>query len=158
MYLSYPTRGTWVEIIISHNNENVNKSYPTRGTWVEILIKIFFSLYVTSYPTRGTWVEIGSIDIKYRIPFVVPHTGYVSWNCYLFLCHPCPLSRTPHGVRELKFKISAATALASSSYPTRGTWVEILLPECQPLLTMSYPTRGTWVEMIISNRSICITV
>ena len=146
--LSYPTRGTWVEISEKPHKYETNggrtphgvrelkynyqvlefinkKSYPTRGTWVEILQESYKILLITSYPTRGTWVEIPVWQMCQVLHIVVPHTGYVSWNCR-------------NGSSSIK---------GIESYPTRGTWVEICKRAIYNRQYASYPTRGTWVEI-----------
>ena len=53
--LSHPTRGAWIEIVVSHDTQKGVLSHPTRGAWIEIL--------------ESREVEAGSQ--------VAPHTGCV---------------------------------------------------------------------------------
>ena len=58
-----------------------------------------------SHPSRGAWIEI------------TRRTG-----------SPLPSSRTPHGVRGLKYNVLRLSAIDSMSHPSRGAWIEILIP------------------------------
>ncbi len=58
-------------------------------------------------------------------------------------------SRTPHGVRGLKFAHLAIDCMCFSSHPARGTWIEIdRVSTCVSALR-SHPARGTWIEMAL---------
>ena len=60
-------------------------------------------LHYPSHPTRGAWIEIFvEIDVI-RIP----------------------QSRTPHGVRGLKYRSLPGGPPVDASHPTRGAWIEI---------------------------------
>ena len=123
-----------------------------------------------SYPTRGTWVEIYIPICLKRNPSRTPH-GVRELKCYpRFMILPLG-GRTPHGVRELKLGRAMMYICSVLSYPTRGTWVEIILkisgyrnrhpvvphtgyvswnhfhPALLKPAIQSYPTRGTWVEI-----------
>ena len=145
--LSYPTRGTWVEIPLAPSGYKSALSYPTRGTWVEISLIQAISSFTRSYPTRGTWVEI-FIGIPPIPPqHVVPHTGYVSWN-EREVGHSCINGVVPHtGYVSWNFRAFNGFCDWIRSYPTRGTWVEIIYPFWIYHTVSSYPTRGTWVEI-----------
>ena len=58
-----------------------------------------------SHPSRGAWIEISKI------------TRF----------HGMESSRTPHGVRGLKFKNFMINPLRTGSHPSRGAWIEIRL-------------------------------
>ena len=62
----------------------------------------FFS-HAVSHPARGAWIEIsGASGIG------------IQW-----------VSRTPQGVRGLKFHVHAARGVGKMSHPARGAWIEI---------------------------------
>ena len=56
-------------------------------------------------------------------------------------------SRTPHGVRGLKFLVAEKERKTNGSHPSRGAWIEIMygLSEAPP--TKSHPSRGAWIEI-----------
>ena len=57
-------------------------------------------------------------------------------------------SRTPHGVRGLKYEVSDIAWKNIASHPTRGAWIEILEALTQRSeVYRSHPTRGAWIEM-----------
>ena len=37
---------------------NIYVSHPSRGAWIEILIDIRMCCYLQSHPSRGAWIEI----------------------------------------------------------------------------------------------------
>ena len=99
-HLSLPTRGAWIEIVTSPQEDAESMSLPTRGAWIEIqacpasvqlppgrsphgergLKSRRFrrrSVSRRSLPTRGAWIEI--LHCKKEPPRcpVAPHTGSV---------------------------------------------------------------------------------
>ena len=79
------------------------KSHPTRGAWIEISHDRGETEVYQSHPTRGAWIEIG------LRPWCPASTG----------------SRTPHGVRGLKWVARVRQLPRPESHPTRGAWIEI---------------------------------
>ena len=123
---SHPSRGAWIEIIISGQHldtvhgrtphgvrglkciqsgrgDRDSGSHPSRGAWIEIISCAKNSSVGTSHPSRGAWIEIfrdgGLIRfVRRRTPHGVRGLKYRSAGCPCGLC-----GRTPHGVRGLKF-------------------------------------------------------
>ncbi len=57
-------------------------------------------------------------------------------------------SRTPRGVRGLKYILQLTKAAKTPSHPSRGAWIEI----CNAQRTVydvlrSHPSRGAWIEI-----------
>ncbi len=81
---------------------------------------------LTSHPARGAWIEIciiyGTID---------------------------NLSRTPQGVRGLKFaSLLGQLDIWRGSHPARGAWIEMRLATITtPRISRSHPARGAWIEI-----------
>ncbi len=78
-----------------------------------------------SHPPRGAWIEIRSRrgeKIKTR-------------------------SRTPHGVRGLKFLQGLLHTLLQRSHPPRGAWIEISMALRRDATIWSHPPRGAWIEI-----------
>ena len=104
-------------------------------SWNFCVVQILSHDRVVPHTGYVSWNNV--IEAGLEANRVVPHTGYVSWNHCGESTSTDSGSRTPHGVRELK---------------CRGRWVK---STCLSL----YPTRGTWVEIIISDISTkCLTV
>ena len=101
---SHPSRGAWIEIGEWHLLPSSRLSHPSRGAWIEISVLRPLSIPIASHPSRGAWIEIPRWA---RRPAVPP-------------------SRTPHGVRGLKFGLHNGDDLVFRSHPSRGAWIEIL--------------------------------
>ena len=56
-------------------------------------------------------------------------------------------SRTPHGVRGLKFVFQRRDLQLPVSHPTRGAWIEILRRDNHVAAVGAHPTRGAWIEI-----------
>ena len=57
-------------------------------------------------------------------------------------------SRTPHGVRGLKYQYQNVLTTFDLSHPARGAWIEILKAgKAYPPLGGSHPARGAWIEI-----------
>ena len=58
-------------------------------------------------------------------------------------------SRTPHGVRGLKFTLRPATrgGGTSTSHPSWGAWIEISYFHSLPFHLTSHPSWGAWIEI-----------
>ena len=81
---------------------------------------------VASHPTRGAWIEIMSRS---------------TLNSVL-------MSRTPHGVRGLKYLAVRHIPERHRSHPTRGAWIEMFRQFVeQNKGKTSHPTRGAWIEI-----------
>ncbi|CAB1255825.1 protein of unknown function [Ruminococcaceae bacterium BL-6] len=39
---------------------HINMSFPSRGTWIEMQITVSAGRPLASFPSRGTWIEIQS--------------------------------------------------------------------------------------------------
>ena len=61
---------------------------------------------------------------------------------------PCGLSRTPQGVRGLKFELQKLTRHHAGSHPARGAWIEIATSETESTAGRSHPARGAWIEIL----------
>ena len=124
------------------------RSHPTRGAWIEIFPIGWRNTPLWSHPTRGAWIEILKSKSK-KINRI---------------------SRTPRGVRGLKFALSEQCGALFRSHPTRGAWIEInqsggnmppcrsrtprgvrglkcLSYSCHRAVPESHPTRGAWIEI-----------
>ena len=102
--LSYPARGTWIEILSEHGTHPLKHVVPRTGyvdrntdSW-EIQTRpprvVPRTGYVDrnttasslspiserSYPARGTWIEMLYFAVQYTHRPVVPRTGYVDRN------------------------------------------------------------------------------
>ena len=62
-------------------------------------------MFGQSHPARGAWIEIGAPKMTFKTSS----------------------SRTPQGVRGLKFRIVHAAPAQRKSHPARGAWIEILI-------------------------------
>ena len=62
----------------------------------------------------------------------------------------CPSSRTPQGVRGLKYRLEMRSLIWDKSHPARGAWIEIQNAGAILGLYASHPARGAWIEMFIS--------
>ncbi len=55
--------------------------------------------------------------------------------------------RTPRGVRGLKSRLIKVKIVIVMSHPSRGAWIEIIDTPCGPDLILSHPSRGAWIEI-----------
>ena len=79
------------------------ESHPARGAWIEIISTPVLHVLPESHPARGAWIEMT------RRP-----------------AHSTPeASRTPQGVRGLKFVLVCTDLARYESHPARGAWIEI---------------------------------
>ena len=77
--LSPPTRGAWIERLLSDIVFTFARSPPTRGAWIESLRRPGSQKKTSRWspPTRGAWIE-RTDTCGHRIrPTVAPHTGGV---------------------------------------------------------------------------------
>ena len=152
MAKSCPSRGTWIETIISqiknfpapvvpltgHVDRNCQPfffaqagslSCPSRGTWIEMsMTRSSRPSSGGSCPSRGTWIEISRRSIRGRTKRVVPLTGHVDRNVVVGVTEEAvavvPL--TGHVDRNNKYH-PAAVYCDRRSCPSRGTWIEMPL-------------------------------
>ena len=80
-----------------------------------------------SHPARGAWIEIGA--------WYSPETALPS--------------RTPQGVRGLKFVGYLPDDGAPVSHPARGAWIEIPRLSRALRCLRSHPARGAWIEILL---------
>ena len=57
------------------------------------------------------------------------------------------ISRTPQGVRGLKFFDHFLSVSRAMSHPARGAWIEMVFPSIISLGARSHPARGAWIEI-----------
>ena len=81
-------------------------SHPSRGAWIEMRARSARSGWRRSHPSRGAWIEIS----------------------YNVRCYRDKPSRTPHGVRGLKYPTVNPRAMTKLSHPSRGAWIEMYSP------------------------------
>ena len=62
------------------------------------------------------------------------------------------ISRTPHGVRGLKFFTIVNVSACLASHPSRGAWIEIPRTTGWRGVSVSHPSRGAWIEILASAR------
>ena len=66
------------------------------------------------------------------------------------VCNRSNYSRTPQGVRGLKWSSIGLIKIPMLSHPARGAWIEIFsIPDEEQARRMSHPARGAWIEMAI---------
>ncbi len=62
-----------------------------------------------------------------------------------------PIGRIPHGIRGLKSDKKFLFAHHGKSYPSRDTWIEIIMILMIRYCSIrSYPSRDTWIEILLS--------
>ena len=146
---SHPSRGAWIEIFGWGCCRRCLWSHPSRGAWIEItLLGCGSSMVVWSHPSRGAWIEI-YLDYG-RCPrcgrshpsrgaWIEIFLEVISWH-YM-------ASRTPHGVRGLKYTDTFPTIVRQRSHPSRGAWIEIYTGAGTSCRHPSHPSRGAWIEI-----------
>ena len=55
---SLPSRGAWIEMIVSLVNAEPSLSLPSRGAWIEMKSTRNLTIPSSSLPSRGAWIEI----------------------------------------------------------------------------------------------------
>ena len=147
---SHPSRGAWIEIPLRglcarcgwrrtpHGVRGLKyagkkaikiapESHPSRGAWIEIFADILaHQMPAGSHPSRGAWIEIGRMTAK----------------------DEQAVSRTPHGVRGLKFRFFVLLVMYRASHPSRGAWIEMIGSSTIGMCMLpSHPSRGAWIEI-----------
>ena len=56
--MSLPSRGAWIEILLTSQDVCEALSLPSRGAWIEIAIQEAERVGTLSLPSRGAWIEI----------------------------------------------------------------------------------------------------
>ena len=56
--MSLPSRGAWIEILLTSQDVCEALSLPSRGAWIEIAIQEAERVGTLSIPSRGAWIEI----------------------------------------------------------------------------------------------------
>ena len=68
-------------------------------------------------------------------------------------------SRSPLGLRGLKYGQNTASVCRFASQPTRAAWIEIVCKSKFTKNTGSQPTRAAWIEIIdISDAELALAV
>ena len=137
--------------------------HPSRSPHGERGLKCLNCLYVInsfrSLPTRGAWIEI-FCHICYRT--VTNSRSPHGERGLKYLCEGGLLrkdSRSPHGERGLKWRQQTrGVAELRRSLPTRGAWIEIMVPGSTEFHRSSLPTRGAWIEIVLPRPDIRRTV
>ena len=123
---SHPVRGAWIEMVVSAASVVVSfGSHPVRGAWIEMPISSHLLRASLSHPVRGAWIEIRksfrtTADFTSRTPSGVRGLKFGS-----VVGDVVDVSRTPSGVRGLKFELFAELGQLARSHPVRGAWIEI---------------------------------
>ena len=108
-----------------------------------------------SHPARGAWIEIAQW-IR-RITSSISRTPQ-GVRGLKFLEEPgigrALVRRTPQGVRGLKSWRHNMSVRSKKSHPARGAWIEIVNHSCATMSTPSHPARGAWIEMALADHII----
>ena len=146
------------------------------GAWIEMTPP---SMKVSlAWSRTPRWVRGLKFDCSYEylthLP-VAPHDGCVDWNRETWRLYVPRYCRTPRWVRGLKFFRDEWYRYRSSSHPTMGAWIEIVIliflqnrwkvaphDGCvdwnmeayikEKEKIKSHPTMGAWIEIIPGNR------
>ena len=80
------------------------QSHPSRGAWIEMKQLLGLSLDPTSHPSRGAWIEI-CVSARIINMTFKSHPSRGAWIEMLYVVYVLSKShsRTPHGVRGLKY-------------------------------------------------------
>ena len=78
-----------------------------------------------SHPSRGAWIEICAAAHGATWPASRTPHGVRGLKFVLVYTLMAEISRTPHGVRGLKFADVNVTLVDAKSHPSRGAWIEI---------------------------------
>ena len=102
----------------------------------------------SSHPARGAWIEIcSSGSCRYPRRSRTPH-GVRGLKFSLEVAiMSAPPRRTPHGVRGLKFPLWTQRLKSLWSHPARGAWIEIAVLRFSFPVLRSHPARGAWIEI-----------
>ena len=102
--LSHPSRGAWIEIGYQPRCSRFRSSHPSRGAWIEITSAWIRRSGIRSHPSRGAWIEIASMSSM--LAHLRSHPSRGAWiEIRLTWLQAWPItSRTPHGVRGLKYR------------------------------------------------------
>ena len=68
-------------------------------------------------------------------------------KCFLSYNKAIRASRTPQGVRGLKYRVWLRKPTQAESHPARGAWIEIVSTRSTTSCGASHPARGAWIEM-----------
>ena len=149
--MTFPARGTWIEMPMQSLSGSSMQTFPARGTWIEIdsrgcrqpcqrdvprkgnvdrnyLVHAPWSRSTKTFPARGTWIEIPCPLWRLRRWATFPARG--TWIemllRHLFLIAQCDVPRK--GNVDRNGSSSRSSKCVSETFPARGTWIEIYLP------------------------------
>ena len=116
---SHPARGAWIEILEDGTYDRETfKSHPARGAWIEMSLQSILFVSLLSHPARGAWIEIlGVVILCLMRSRSHPARGAWIEIVWAYCLHDSDISRTPQGVRGLKFRFSVLTIPAPSRTP-----------------------------------------
>ena len=181
-FASCPSRGTWIEMLMSRRPGIGGDGRAPRGarglkSMKESLsgtadssraprgargLKFLFSAVgkdtLESCPSRGTWIEMTSCARQLRRRPSCPSRGTWIEICRAGCRAGATQGRAPRGARGLKFLPYELLHLAGASCPSRGTWIEIPFFWGLFAPSSSCPSRGTWIEMAPVWRSVPVSV
>ena len=167
--MSHPSWGAWIEIRISPAFLRCSRSHPSWGAWIEISFGMtigsdFFRRTPhgvrglkygnaaadgrgrPSHPSWGAWIEIALSFADRR-----SQSSHPSWGAWIEILLALPMafstSRTPHGVRGLKWTALYCPPPLPWSHPSWGAWIEIKDGYCLYAGLRSHPSWGAWIEI-----------
>ena len=128
LYMSHPVWGAWIEIgDESEPNGWQIPSHPVWGAWIEMRDRDKTQYNpAQSHPVWGAWIEIELVEFALR--HVESHPVWGAWIEIHILSHRNGKrdSRTPCGVRGLKYNATAALNTTKRSHPVWGAWIEMM--------------------------------
>ena len=77
-WLSLPSRGAWIEMLLRVADVSGIESLPSRGAWIEMIYPYYYKdSTLVSLPSRGAWIEIVATLTCVAAAVVAPLTGSV---------------------------------------------------------------------------------
>ena len=147
------------------------RSHPSRGAWIEMMLSCNVTSKRWSHPSRGAWIEIYMFWLLRHMQYGRTPHGVRGLKCVLPAYHfGHRRGRTPHGVRGLKSRDIWTHPSRWWSHPSRGAWIEIRNHALHVLGRLSrtphgvrglksgedgaviigegsHPSRGAWIEI-----------
>ena len=104
--------------------------------------------WAASHPSRGAWIEIRFPPVKVTAWLSRTPRGVRGLKFALAIKASIISGRTPRGVRGLKCLASSCALLPiCTSHPSRGAWIEIQRAVFCQDTEKSHPSRGAWIEI-----------
>ena len=125
--MSLPSRGAWIEILLSRLINQAIQSLPSRGAWIEMSLRFLLSPLSRRRSLHGErGLKLCPVLMFAFSHIVAPFTGSVDWNSFTQLTQPYSFQVAPFtGSVDWNRQTNWVSLWHILSLPSRGAWIEI---------------------------------